>query len=62
MEGQAPFFHVVEFWVENRVMIELVSPAMAREYEDFMKNALLTQMNDAESLRRMQATHMKAPA
>ncbi|MDG4576635.1 MAG: hypothetical protein P9C36_12470 [Defluviicoccus sp.] len=61
MEGQAPFFHVVEFWIENRVMIELVSPAMAREYEDFMKNALLTQMNDAESLRRMQATHTKAP-
>ena len=29
--GEKPFFHVVEFWVENRLMIEVVSPAMARD-------------------------------
>ena len=38
--GQKPFVHVIEFWVENRLMIEIVSPAMAKEYEDFMKNEL----------------------
>ncbi len=23
MEGQKPFFHVIEFWLENRLMIEV---------------------------------------
>jgi hypothetical protein len=48
---------VVEFWVENRLMIEVVSPAMAQEYEDFLRNAQLSVMRDPESLRRMRATH-----
>ena len=39
--GEKPFFHVIEFWVENRLMIEVVAPAMVREYQDFMKNAQL---------------------
>jgi hypothetical protein len=43
-------------------MIEVVSPAMAREYEDFMKGAQLSVMNDAESLRLMRATHTREPA
>ena len=59
MRGQKPFFHVIEFWLENRLMIEVVSPAMAREYEDFMKNAQLSVMNDPESLRLLRATHVK---
>jgi hypothetical protein len=58
MQGQAPFFHVVEFWLENRLMIEVVSPAMAREYEDFLQNAQLSVMSDPESRRRMHATHV----
>jgi hypothetical protein len=62
MHGQKPFFHVIEFWLENRLMIEVVSPTMAREYEDFLKNAQLSVMNDPESLRLMQATHIKEPA
>jgi hypothetical protein len=62
MQGQEPFFHVIEFWLENRLMVEVVSPAMAREYEDFLKNAQLSVMNDPESLRRMRATHVKEPA
>src|SRR3954449_2304791 len=62
MQGQKPFFHVIEFWLENRLMIEVVSPAMAREYEDFLKNAQLSVLNDSESLRRMRATHIKEPA
>jgi hypothetical protein len=62
MQGQEPFFHVIEFWLENRLMIEVVSPAMAREYQDFLKNAQLSVMNDPESLRQMRATHIKEPA
>lgn len=57
LEGQKPFFHIVEFWVENRVMIEVASPAMAQEYRDFMKSLQLPVMNDPESLRLMRATH-----
>lgn len=33
MPGRPPSFHVIEFWVENRLMIEVATPAMAREYE-----------------------------
>ena len=62
MQGQKPFFHVIEFWLENRLMIEVVSPAMAREYEDFLKNAQMAVMDDPESLRLMRATHVKEPA
>ena len=61
MRRQKPFFHVIEFWLENRLMIEVVSPAMAREYEDFLKNPQLSVMNDPESLRLMRATHAKEP-
>jgi hypothetical protein len=49
MQGQKPFFHVVEFWIENRVMIEVVSPSMVQEYQDFMKSMQLPVMNDPES-------------
>ena len=62
MRGHKPFFHVIEFWLENRLMIEVVSPTMAREYEDFLKNAQMSVMNDAESLRLMRATHIKEHA
>ncbi|MBV9826002.1 MAG: hypothetical protein JO001_10025 [Alphaproteobacteria bacterium] len=62
MQGQKPFFHVIEFWVENRLMLEIVSPAMAQEYEDFLKTAHLKVMNDAESLRLMRATHQEQAA
>jgi hypothetical protein len=47
---------VVEFWVENRLMIEVVSPAMAQEYEDFLRDAQLAVMSDADSLRLRRAT------
>ena len=38
-------------------MIEVVSPSMAQEYQDFMKSMQLPVMNDPESLRLMRATH-----
>ena len=49
MKGHKPFFHVIEFWLENRLMVEVVSPAMAREYQDFLKGAQTSMMSDPES-------------
>jgi hypothetical protein len=62
MKGPEPFFHVIEFWLENRLMIEVASPAMAREYEDFLKSARTQVMADPEAVRLMRATHIKEPA
>ena len=62
MRGQQPFFHVVEFWLENRLMIEVVSPEMAREYEAFLNGAQPALMQDPEAIRQMRATHLKEPA
>ena len=62
MRGHTPFFHVIEFWLENRLMIEVVSPEMAREYEGFLKNSRTEIMGDPEAVRLMRATHVKEPA
>ena len=62
MQGHKPFFHVIEFWLENRLMIEVAPPDMTKEYEDFGKNAATTMRNDPEALRLMRATHIKEPA
>ena len=62
MQGQKPFFHVIEFWLENRLMIEVATPKMIREYKKFLKNAQVSQMSDPEALRLMRATHIKEPA
>jgi hypothetical protein len=48
--------------LENRLMIEVAPPEMAREYEDFLVNAAPTMRNDPEALRLMRATHIKEPA
>jgi hypothetical protein len=37
MRGHKPSFHVIEFWLENRLLIEVATPAMAQEYLDFRK-------------------------
>jgi hypothetical protein len=42
--GQKPFFHVIEFWVENRLMIELATPDMVSEYTDMISFARLDAM------------------
>ena len=62
MQGQKPFFHVIEFWLENRLMIEVAPPEMAKEYEDFLKSARTEIMADPEAVRQMRATHLKQPA
>jgi len=61
MQGHKPFFHVIEFWLENRLTIEVVSPAMAREYEDRVKGAQPSMMSDRKALRLMRATHLREP-
>jgi len=35
--GQTPFFHVIEFWVENRIMIEVATPAMLTAYTQMIR-------------------------
>jgi hypothetical protein len=60
MPGHKPFFHVIEFWVENRLMIEVATPAMAREYLDFLKGAQAATINDPGL--RQQPRASSAPA
>ena len=62
MQGQKPFFHVIEFWLENRLMIEVAPPSMQREYLDFLKGVQPAMMSDPEALRLMRATHIEEPA
>ena len=57
--GHKPFFHVIEFWLENWPLIEVATPAMAQEYLDFLKDAQTATMSDPESTRLMRATHLK---
>ncbi|MBD1842639.1 hypothetical protein H6F89_04280 [Cyanobacteria bacterium FACHB-63] len=33
--NRGPFFQVVELWVENRVLLELLTPEMAEQYKAF---------------------------
>ena len=35
--GQKPFFHVIEFWVENRLMIEVAPAELIGEYTQLMR-------------------------
>src|SRR5204863_15677 len=37
MQGQKPFFHVIEFWLENRLLIEVATPKMVSDYKKFPK-------------------------
>jgi hypothetical protein len=60
--GQKPFFHVIEFWVENRLMIEVATPAMAQEYMDFLGKGRMAAVSDPETLRHLRQRHAKAPA
>jgi len=35
--GKPPAFHVIEFWVENRILLELVTADLVPEYESYMQ-------------------------
>ncbi len=39
--GQTPLFHVIEFWVENRLMLELVPQDRIGAYTDVIQPAKL---------------------
>lgn len=39
--GQPPLFHVIEVWIENRVMLELASPSMVAAYANAMQFEVL---------------------
>lgn len=41
--GRPPFFHVIEFWIENRIMLELVTTEMLAPYLATVDIAALTQ-------------------
>jgi hypothetical protein len=62
MRGHKPFFHVIELWLENRLLIEVATPAMAQEYIDFLKSVQTATMSEPESIRLMRATNLKEPA
>jgi hypothetical protein len=59
--GQKPFFHVIEFWLENRLMVEVVSPQMAEEYVSCLKNADMSAIDPA-AIRQMQESYRRPAA
>ena len=42
--GQPPVFHVIEFWLENRVMVEVATPDMLAEYTKMISRENLDKM------------------
>jgi hypothetical protein len=42
--GQKPFFHVIEVWVENRLMLEIATPDMVAEYTSLISRDHLDAM------------------
>jgi hypothetical protein len=41
LPGQKPFFHVVEFWIENRIMLELAPEDMMDAYMELIQIPVL---------------------
>ncbi len=44
LRSSGRFFEVLEFWIENRLMLELLTPEMARQYTAFLSPANLEPM------------------
>ncbi len=44
------FFDVIEFWVENTLMVELLTPQMAAKYVEFMQPQNLAKLFAAEAI------------
>jgi hypothetical protein len=42
--GKPPVFSVIEFWIENRIMIEVAPPDMIETYERYMQPERLEAM------------------
>jgi hypothetical protein len=50
--GQKPVFHVIEFWVENTILVELAPMDMIGEYEQIVQ---LDKMDAFEAMARQAA-------
>lgn len=59
--GQKPFFHVIELWIENRLMIEVASPEMAEEYAACLNSPAMAQIDPA-AIRQMQESYRRPAA
>jgi hypothetical protein len=59
--GEKPLFHVIEFWIENRLMIEVASPDMAEEYLTCLNSPAMAAI-DAAAVTRMQAYYRRPAA
>lgn len=55
-------FRVVEFWVENRLLVELLTPAMQGEYLDFMTPEKYAELFGFEHTPRPEAPAELEPA
>jgi hypothetical protein len=42
--GKPPFFYVIEFWLENRVMVEVATPDMLADYTRMISRENLDKM------------------
>ena len=62
MQGQKPFFHVIEFWLENRLMIEVVSPADGARIRRLSEERTACGDERPRVAAAMRATHVKEPA
>lgn len=59
--GEKPFFHVIEFWIENRLMLEVASPEMAEEYAACLRSPEMANIDPA-AIRRMQESYRRPAA
>jgi hypothetical protein len=52
MKRRSGFLDVIEFWLENRILIELLPPALASSYLAFMEPKTFKQFLIAAALRK----------
>lgn len=48
--GREPFFHVIEFWIENRLMIEVATLDMVADYTNLVRRENLDAMFAARAV------------
>jgi len=59
--GEKPLFRVIEFWIENRLMIEVASPEMTEEYAACMNSPAMA-APDPAAIKRMQEFYRRPAA
>lgn len=48
LSSSSDYFEILEFWVENRLMIEMLTPEMAKQYTAFLDPLKLQMMAQAQ--------------